>query len=233
MEDLLRRTLGERDRARAGPAPAACGRRCAIANQLENAILNLAINARDAMPDGGKLTIETGNAHLDERLRRQAARCDGRRICLRLRDRHRHRHVAETLAERVFEPFFTTKPIGQGTGLGLSMIYGFAQQSRRPCADRQRGRQGHDRSSSTCRATAARHGEDDAPHDADAPAAPATARPCWWSRTSRSVRALIVDVLRELGYRALEARDGPAGLADPAVDTRGSTCWSPTSACRA
>ena len=95
MEDLLRRTLGERIRIElvlaGGLWPTLCD-----PNQLENAILNLCINARDAMPDGGKLTIETGNAHLDDALCRQRARPRARAVRLHLRDRHRHRHDAPT-----------------------------------------------------------------------------------------------------------------------------------------
>ena len=127
MEDLLRRTMGERiqlELALAGDLwPTLCDH-----NQLENSILNLAINARDAMPDGGKLTIETATRDLDNADLANAARRGTGRLCLRFGDRHRHRHDARRMA-RAFDPFFTTKPTGQGTGLGLSMIYGFARQS--------------------------------------------------------------------------------------------------------
>jgi signal transduction histidine kinase len=127
MEDLLRRTLGEQvsmavdlgDRL----PPASTD-----ANQLENALLNLCINARDAMPDGGHLTIETTTMQLDPGFAQTGEDLQpGDYVVLSVSDDGQGMS-AETMA-KVFEPFFTTKPIGQGTGLGLSMIYGFLKQS--------------------------------------------------------------------------------------------------------
>jgi signal transduction histidine kinase len=96
-------------------------------SQLESALLNLCINARDAMPDGGELTIETAAELLDEAKAEESGLPAGPYVAL---------HVADTgtgmppdVAARVFDPFFTTKPVGEGTGLGLSMIYSFAEQS--------------------------------------------------------------------------------------------------------
>ncbi|RYE08445.1 MAG: PAS domain S-box protein [Hyphomicrobiales bacterium] len=97
------------------------------AGQLENALLNLCINARDAMPDGGKLTIETANRWMDERAARERGLAAGQYVSLCVTDTGTGMS-AETIA-RAFDPFFTTKPMGQGTGLGLSMVYGFAGQS--------------------------------------------------------------------------------------------------------
>lgn len=127
LEDLLRRTIRENIALRivtGADNPPAVG----DANQLENAILNLAINARDAMPDGGQLTIETRAVELDGAY--VSARPDikpGRYVVIAVTDTGVG--MAPEVLEKVFDPFFTTKPIGQGTGLGLSMVYGFAHQS--------------------------------------------------------------------------------------------------------
>ena len=97
-------------------------------NQLENAILNLAINARDAMPDGGRLIIETANSYLDDAYAaREIGVRAGQYVCICVTDTGTG--MPPDVIEKAFDPFFTTKPIGQGTGLGLSMIYGFAKQS--------------------------------------------------------------------------------------------------------
>lgn len=97
-------------------------------NQLESALLNLAINARDAMPQGGRLTIGTRMANVDAETARRFNCLHGRYIAIEVRDTGIG--IAPEQLNKVFEPFYTTKPIGQGTGLGLSMVYGFAQQSR-------------------------------------------------------------------------------------------------------
>ncbi len=127
LEDLLRRTINESITLRIVPG-AQVSDAVVDANQLENALLNLAINARDAMPDGGDLTIETCMADLDED---DAAALPelhpGHYVVLAVSDTGTG--MSEEVLEKVFEPFYTTKPIGQGTGLGLSMVYGFARQS--------------------------------------------------------------------------------------------------------
>ncbi len=127
MHDLLARTLGENMALETRLAP-----QLALAhtdaNQLENALLNLCINARDAMPGGGKLTIETELAHLDTNYARQNADVEpGHYVMLCVSDTGVG--MPPEVTARAFDPFFTTKPVGQGTGLGLSMIYGFAKQS--------------------------------------------------------------------------------------------------------
>ncbi|WP_428492648.1 ATP-binding protein [Rhodopila sp.] len=127
MSELLRRTLGE---AVAMETVLAGGlwRTAADANQLENALLNLAVNARDAMSQGGKLTIETANTHLDDAY--TAAHDDvspGQYVMIAVSDTGGGMD-ADTL-DRVFEPFFTTKDVGHGTGLGLSQVWGFIKQS--------------------------------------------------------------------------------------------------------
>jgi PAS domain S-box-containing protein len=127
MDELLRRTLGEHveiELKLAGnlwPALADSG-------QVENSLLNLAINARDAMPEGGKLTIETSNVHLDEDYASHNAEVmPGDYVMMAVTDTGVG--MPEDVLAHVFEPFFTTKEVGKGTGLGLSMIYGFAKQS--------------------------------------------------------------------------------------------------------
>jgi PAS domain S-box-containing protein len=128
MSDLLRRTIGEQITIETvlggGLWPAH-----ADPNQLELAILNLAVNARDAMPDGGKLTIETANVHLDEKYAAgQAEVLPGQYVMLAITDNGCG--MTAEVRMKAFDPFFTTKDIGQGTGLGLSQVYGFVKQSR-------------------------------------------------------------------------------------------------------
>src|SRR5712664_3788581 len=126
LEDLLRRTIGETIDLRIVAANDLWSTLC-DPNQLESALLNLAINARDAMPDGGRLTIATANARLDSVTADTPALSPGDYICIAVSDTGVG--MSAQVAARAFDPFFTTKPIGQGTGLGLSMIYGFARQS--------------------------------------------------------------------------------------------------------
>ncbi len=127
LSDLLARTLGERIEVQTIWA-AGLWRVAIDQNQLETAILNLAVNARDAMPEGGKLTIETANAHLDEAYAASATEvAPGQYVVIAVSDTG-HGMSKETL-ERAFEPFYTTKAIGKGTGLGLSQVYGFVKQS--------------------------------------------------------------------------------------------------------
>jgi signal transduction histidine kinase len=128
MSDLLQSTLGENIQIETVRA-AGLWNVHADAQQLENSILNIAINARDAMPDGGKLTIETANAYLDEAYCRQNPEVEpGQFVLLAITDTGTG--MPPELVARVFDPFFTTKPIGKGTGLGLSQVYGFVKQSK-------------------------------------------------------------------------------------------------------
>ncbi len=127
MSEMLRRTLGESVTVETVLA-AGLWSTHADPNQLENAVLNLAINARDAMPEGGKLTIETGNTYLDEAY--AAAHSEvvpGQYVMIALSDSGEG--MSEETMAHAFEPFYTTKPEGKGTGLGLSQVYGFAKQS--------------------------------------------------------------------------------------------------------
>lgn len=127
MSDLLHSTLGEQIRIET-VAAAGLWTIHADAQQLESAILNIAINARDAMPAGGKLTIETANALLDEAYCWQNPEVEpGQFVMIAITDTGNG--MSPEVASRVFDPFFTTKPAGKGTGLGLSQVYGFVKQS--------------------------------------------------------------------------------------------------------
>ena len=127
MDDLLRRTLGEGIELVFRLEPSLWLTLC-DPNQLESALLNLAINARDAMPDGGTLTIETSNEMLGAAdVAGQQSLKPGQYICLSVADTGTG--MPADVIEQAFDPFFTTKPLGQGTGLGLSMVYGFIRQS--------------------------------------------------------------------------------------------------------
>ena len=128
IEDLLRRTLGERIELLCK----VCGdlwTALTDANQLESALLNLAINARDAMPDGGRLTIETENVQLDQAYAALHEEVQpGEYVSISVSDTGVG--MTPEVLEKALDPFFTTKPVGEGTGLGLSVIYGFIKQSR-------------------------------------------------------------------------------------------------------
>ncbi|MET0247733.1 MAG: PAS domain S-box protein [Sphingomonas sp.] len=209
-EELLRRTIGAAIRLEIVTAGGLWRTLC-DPNQLESAILNLAINARDAMPDGGVLTIETGNAHLDSAYAAQISGVrPGQYVCICVTDTGIGMS-AEVMA-RVFEPFFTTKPIGQGTGLGLSMIYGFARQSEGYAKLYSEPGQG-----TTVKLYLPRfHGTDDPGDTIDAVLSDAhragDGEVVMVVEDETAVRDLVVDVLKELGYRAIEAVDGPSGL---------------------
>ena len=120
----------------------ACRPRKIDAPQLESALLNLCINARDAMPDGGRLIIETANKWLDHRVAANLNSQPGQYLSLCVTDTGTG--MPPDIVAKAFDPFFTTKPLGQGTGLGLSMIYGFVRQSGGQVEGRFGSRQGHD-----------------------------------------------------------------------------------------
>ncbi|NYZ16675.1 PAS domain-containing protein [Azospirillum sp. RWY-5-1] len=126
MTELLTRTLGEHIRVET-VLSAGLWRIHADASQLENAVLNLSVNARDAMPAGGRLTIETANAHMDDRYAAEHAIPAGQYVLIAVSDTGTGMEPA--VAARAFDPFFTTKSVGRGTGLGLSQVFGFVRQS--------------------------------------------------------------------------------------------------------
>jgi len=209
MEDLLRRTMGEGIELELVLAGGLWLTHC-DPNQLENAVLNLAINARDAMPEGGKLTIETCNTHLDSTYTaKQRDVRPGQYVCICVTDTGTGMS-ADTIA-KAFEPFFTTKPIGQGTGLGLSMIYGFARQSEGYTKIYSEIGKG-----TTFKLYLPRHrGAAEDQETASELTSRHVANPgetVLVVEDESVVRGLIVEVLSDLGYNALETADGPSGL---------------------
>src|SRR5580704_17929729 len=207
LEDLLRRTIGEAiDLQITAPDDLWCT--LCDPNQLESALLNLAINARDAMPDGGKLVISTANARLDGVTADTPALAPGDYICIDVTDTGIG--MSAEVAARAFDPFFTTKPIGQGTGLGLSMIYGFARQSNgHVTLDSKIGR------GTSVRLYLPRHYGDGAAEHASAVRAAehaATGETVLVVEDEPVVRGVILEMLGEQGFRTLEAVDGPSGL---------------------
>jgi CheY-like chemotaxis protein len=127
MSDLLTRTLREHIKVES-VLSGGLWQVSADPNQVENAVLNLALNAQDAMPEGGKLTIETANTHLDEAYAHAHAEVTaGQYVMLAVSDTGIG--MTHDIIEKAFEPFFTTKSLGEGTGLGLSQVYGFVKQS--------------------------------------------------------------------------------------------------------
>ncbi len=182
----------------------------ADSNQLENALINLAINARDAMPQGGRLTIETANVYLDEAYAAANPDCpEGQYVLIAITDTGVGM-TPETLA-RAFDPFFTTKGVGQGTGLGLSQVYGFVKQSNGHVKIYSEPGQG-----STVRVYLPRyHGA-----EAESGATLAPSLPMGDVGTlvllvddEDKVRAVTAEGLRELGYAVIEAADGSQALA--------------------
>lgn len=178
-------------------------------NQLENVLLNLCINARDAMPDGGRLTIETANIELDAPEAMERDLTPGQYVSLAVTDTGTG--MTSDVVARAFDPFFTTKPIGAGTGLGLSMIYGFAKQS---------GGQIHiaskvNKGSSMClylpRHEAEERAQDSAVKHREAPAKGA-GEIVLVVDDEPTIRMLIAEVLEDHGYAVIEASDGPSAL---------------------
>jgi PAS domain S-box-containing protein len=207
LDDMLSRTLGEQVRLRVITHPGAW-HAVSDANQLESAILNLAINARDAMPGGGQLTIEARNVVLDEAYAsRTPDAAPGDYIEISVSDTG-HGMDAKTLS-KAFDPFFTTKPIGQGTGLGLSMIYGFLRQTGGHAGITSVPGEGTTVRMYLPRATqpAAAEAKLELPlHVAG------DGETVLVVEDEDSVRMLIVEVLSELGYQALQAATSEGAL---------------------
>jgi signal transduction histidine kinase/ActR/RegA family two-component response regulator len=208
MEDLIRRSVGPGVRLE---VIGAGGLWMTIIdpNQLENALLNLCLNARDAMADGGRLTIETNNKWFDDRGASERDLPPGQYVSVSVTDTGTGMN-AEVIA-RAFDPFYTTKPLGAGTGLGLSMVYGFARQSGGQIGIYSEVGQG-----TTMRIYLPRH------HGEHSPIAlpPVIVRPTGLPRPETilvvddevTVRTFVAEVLQGEGYHTIEAADGAMAL---------------------
>ena len=177
------------------------------ASQLEMAVLNLAVNSRDAMPDGGTLTISTCT---DERGEAEEHLAPGHYVVVRVRDTGQG--IPPQLMSKVFDPFFTTKPLGSGTGLGLSQVYGFARQSGGVALIRSQLGQG---TTVELRFPAAPADAKPAPEPSQPPEIPVPAEPrrILVVEDDPDVRRVIVECLGLIGYEVMEAANGTEGLA--------------------
>lgn len=216
LEELIRRTVGPEIEVEvvgaAGLWPALID-----ANQLENALLNLCINARDAMPGGGRITIETANRWLDDQALRERDLAPGPYLSLCVTDTGTG--MTPEVIKRAFDPFFTTKPLGQGTGLGLSMIYGFVRQSGGQVRIYSEPGQG----TTMCLYLPRHHGEGEAATRPDLPLAEPSSGEGGTVLVvddEDTIRQLVREVLEERGYATLGAADGAGGLAILHSDAR-------------
>ena len=211
MEDLLRRSIGEAIEIET-VVSGGLWNAFVDSTQIENAVLNLAINARDAMDGVGKLTIEVRNAHLDPEYAAENSEVrPGQYVMIAVTDTGAG--ISPEIVEQVFEPFFTTKPEGKGSGLGLSMVYGFVKQSG-----------GHVKIySEVGQGTSIKIYLPRVHEDEDQVAGPALVEAGGGSETilvvedDEEVRATVSDLLRELGYKVLTAKD--AGSALPILES--------------
>ncbi|HEV7658671.1 MAG TPA: response regulator [Allosphingosinicella sp.] len=210
MSELLRRTIGEHIHVETvlggGLWPT-----FADPAQLENALINLAVNARDAMAGGGKLTIETANTHLDDLYAQQNAEVrPGRYVMISVSDTGTG--MAPDVIERAFDPFFTTKKVGEGTGLGLSQVFGYVRQSGGHVKIYSEPRQGTAIKLYLPRhlGAAAARAEERFPAAAMPMGAPEHI--VLVVEDEEQVRAMTVDALRELGYTVVEAANGERAL---------------------
>ncbi len=214
MEDLVRRTVGPSVAVKLIMASEPW-RTMIDQNQLESALLNLCINARDAMPDGGHLTIETSNRWLDAASGRIFDLPPGQYVTLSVSDNGAG--MTQDVINRAFDPFYTTKPIGMGTGLGLSMVYGFVRQSSGQARIHSEVGKGTDIS-----LYLPRHVDPEDGNEAAEAAQPPSGMVQEDGGRQRetvlvvdddaAILMLVSDVLTDMGYATIEAADGPAGL---------------------
>jgi PAS domain S-box-containing protein len=207
MDELIRRTVGPSVTVKVVRAPVLWAV-LVDPNQLENALLNLCINARDAMPDGGSLIIETGNQNLEDPEAKALDLPVGEYVSLSVSDTGGG--MTEDIIVRAFDPFFTTKPLGEGTGLGLSMVYGFARQSGGQARIYSQPGQG----TKVCLYLPRYAGDDRVfePAASGQKAQRGDGETVLVVDDEPSVRILVNEVLQELGYQVLEADTGAAGL---------------------
>ncbi|WP_217475641.1 hybrid sensor histidine kinase/response regulator [Stutzerimonas stutzeri] len=206
LEDLLHRTTGENitleTRLSAGLLPA-----CMDANQLESAVINLVINARDAMPHGGHITVSTASFVMGNRPDpAKRGLTAGEYILLTVSDTGTG--MTPEVIARAFEPFFTTKPIGQGTGLGLSMVYGFIKQAKGYVQIESEPGRG----SRVCLYLPVHHGEAVTPLPENEPVPNGAGETILVVEDEPVVRSLVVEVLNDLGYETIEAGDATEAL---------------------
>jgi signal transduction histidine kinase len=208
LSDFIRRTLGE-DVDLEVVGSAGLWQVEADQAELEAAILNLVVNARDSMPEGGKLSIETSNAFLDEAYCRDHLDLKpGQYVLIAVTDTGGG--MDKDTLDRAFEPFFTTKQPGQGTGLGLSQVYGFVKQSNGHVKIYSELGEGTTVKIYLPRLLGA--APEPAPREIEAPSGH-SGETILVVEDDPDVRAYVVEVLRRLGYRVLEAKDGPTALA--------------------
>ncbi|MBD0415487.1 hybrid sensor histidine kinase/response regulator [Oryzicola mucosus] len=206
MDDLLRRSLGEAVEVEI-IAGGGLWNTYADPTQVENALLNLAINARDAMEGSGKLTIEVGNAFLDQEYARTHAEVSpGQYVMLGVTDTGSG--MAPDILDKVFEPFFSTKPEGKGTGLGLSMVYGFVKQSGGHVKIYSEVGQGTTVKVYLPRSVA----DEDREVVVQAGPVEGGTETVLVVEDDEDVRNTVVETLSDLGYRVLTARDAQSGL---------------------
>jgi PAS domain S-box-containing protein len=208
MEEMVRRSVGPNIHVETVLAAGLWNCLC-DPNQLENAVLNLAINARDAFgPDGGTITIETANSWVDDKEAAERGMDRGQYVAMCVTDNGSG--IAPEVMARVFDPFFTTKPTGQGTGLGLSMVYGFAKQSNGLARIYSEVGVG-----TTVKIYLPRHhgkSEDKESEGGSTELPRAEGETVLIVDDEPTIRMLIADTLGELGYRAIEAADAASGL---------------------
>jgi PAS domain S-box-containing protein len=209
MEEMIRRTMGP-DVEVEVVAAAGLWRTMIDQHQLENALLNLCINARQAMPRGGKLTIETCNKVLDDHGARERDLQPGQYVTLCVSDTGTG--MSPAVVARAFDPFFTTKPIGEGTGLGLSMIYGFVRQSGGQARIYSEPGQGALVCLYLPRTTGADEDTDLPNQTALPPLQTGRGETVLVVDDEPTIRTLVTEVLQDLGYNTIDAADGPAGL---------------------